>query len=369
MAWVWGETERWKTMRIRREPFGVTDEGAVERFLLRNETGVEIAILTWGGIIQSITVPDRTGASANIALGFADLASYQTAAPAPYFGALTGRYANRIAAGRFTLDGVPYHLARNNGPNALHGGERGFSNHLWAAEPIEDHDAIGVRLSRISPDGEEGYPGTLTTAVTYRLTDANALRIDYEATTDQPTIVNLTNHSYFNLAGEGNGSILDHDLTLRASQYTPVDPTSIPTGELGDVSGTPFDFRTAHRIGERIRADHPQLRNGCGYDHNFVIDGWSPDPTEPRLAALVHESTSGRTLTVHTTEPGVQFYTGNFLTGNLAGTSGALYRQSDGFCLETQHFPDSPNQPGFPTTVLRPGDTFRSTTVYTFSIA
>jgi aldose 1-epimerase len=352
---------------IRREPFGAVDGRPVDRFVLTNGAGVRVAILNLGGIVQAIEAPDRTGRFANVVLGFATAAAYLT--DGPYFGCVAGRYANRIAGGRFTLDGRAYQLAINNGPNHLHGGIRGFNKHLWEATERTDGDGLGVELRRVSPDGEEGYPGTLTVAVTYTLNGANALRIDYRATTDAPTILNLTNHAYFNLAGEGTGSVEGHELQLNAGRYTPTDPTLIPTGELAEVAGTPFDFTSPRPIGERLRdAGSPQIARARGYDHNFVLDRPQPDDGSPVPAARVREPGRGRILEVSTTEPGVQFYSGNFLDGTLAGTSGRAYRQGDGFCLETQHFPDSPNQPGFPSTVLRPGREYRSTTVFAFSV-
>jgi aldose 1-epimerase len=353
------------TVQVSVETFGETEDGPVERYRLTNETDMEVCILTFGGIVQSIAVPDRDGRPGNVALGFSDLGQYLTVSP--FFGCITGRYANRIANGRFEIDGKVCEVPVNAGPNCLHGGVRGFNRYIWAAEPIEEIDAVGVRLTRTSPDGEEGFPGTLEAVVSYQLTAENALRIDYEATTDKPTILTLTNHSYFNLAGEGTGSILDHEMTLHASKYTPTDAYGTPTGELADVEATPFDFRTPTAIGRRIRDDHPQIRNGKGYDHNFVIDGWTAEGTEPVLAARVVDRRTGRTMTVHTTEPGVQFYSANLLTGELVGPAGWAYRQSDGFCLETERFPDTPNHPEWPTAILRPGDTHRSTTIYTFA--
>ena len=348
------------------EPFGEIDGRPVARWTLRNANGIEVAILTLGGIVQSLVAPDRAGKLANVVLGFPDLDGYAT--NEPYFGCIAGRSANRIAHGRFVLDGQEYRLARNNGGHHLHGGERGFDKHVWDAAPLPTADGPGLRLSRTSPAGEEGYPGTLAVEVTYTLNAANALTIAYRATTDAPTPVNLTNHSYFNLAGEGAGSIEAHELTLNASRYTPVDAGLIPTGELAPVAGTPFDFRTPHLIGARLREAHPQLLIGQGYDHNFVIDRPDADDGSLALAARVHDPASGRTLTIETTEPGVQFYSGNFLTATLVGPSGRVYRQGDGFALETQHFPDSPNQPAFPSTILRPGQEYRSTTVYTFGV-
>lgn len=348
---------------LRKESFGTTPQGeAVERYTLVNAHGTTVSFMTYGGIVTEIRVPDRAGRPANVVLGFARLEDYL--AGHPFFGALAGRYANRIAKGRFVLDGEEHRLATNGGACSLHGGRVGFDKRVWRAEAVMADGAPAVRLAYLSPDGEEGYPGNLDVRVTYGLSDANEFRIDYRATTDRPTVVNLTNHSYFNLAGEGSGDILGHVVRLNAGAYTPVDPDLIPTGEVAPVAGTPFDFREPVAIGARIRMAHPQLARGRGYDHNFVLDG--PHGGAPRLAAEVLEPGSGRTLTVRTTEPGVQFYTGNFLEGRLAGASGRLYRQSDGFCLETQHFPDSPNQAAFPSTVLRPGETWQSTTIFAF---
>jgi len=351
-----------------REAFGTAFGIPVDRYTLTNANGVEAAILSYGGIIQSIRVPDRDGARANVVLGFATLDEYVAASS--YFGCIVGRYANRIANGTFALDDKTYTLPVNNPPNTLHGGLRGFDKHVWDASDVSDPSGEGVQLRRESPDGEEGYPGTLAVTVTYRLTDANGLRIDYRATTDAPTVINLTNHSYFNLAGEGSGCIYDHALTLNASRFIPTDSTAIPTGELAPVSSTPFDFTRPRPIGAGIRDPHKQIIVGHGYDHHFILDAERGfiNPETPILAAHVLEPNSGRIMTVATTEPGVQFYSGNYLDGTLTGTSGRPYRQSDGFALETQHAPDSPNQPQFPSTVLRPGDTFSSTTVFTFSV-
>jgi aldose 1-epimerase len=317
--------------------------------------------LTYGGIIDRIDVRDNGGNPANVVLGYADLAGYAQANK-PYFGALIGRYGNRIADGRFALDGKPYVLAINDPPNTLHGGARGFDKVVWN---VETAAATTLQLRYISPDGDAGYPGTLDTRVAYSLDGANGLRIEYTATTDAPTIVNLTNHSYFNLAGEASGDILGHILQLDAPRYTPVDQNFIPTGELASVDGTPLDFRVPQAIGARIRAGHPQLVIGRGYDHNWVLDRTPGGP--PSHAASAFEPTSGRRLDVFTTEPGIQFYSGNFLNATEVGTSGTIYRQSAGFALETQHFPNAPNTPSFPTTVLRPGQVFHSETVFRFS--
>jgi aldose 1-epimerase len=351
---------------ITSEPFGEADGAAVERYTLTNANGMEVKILTYGGILQSIRVPDRDGNLANVTLNAPDLDGYLDGTP--YFGNITGRYANRIARGTFTLDGHMYRLALNNGENSLHGGNVGFDKVIWTASEVTDGEGVGLKLSRTSPDGEEGYPGALTVDVTYTLTDDNEIRIDYHATTDAPTVVNLTNHAYWNLAGEGAGSIYDHELQINAPSYTPVDSTLIPTGEIVDVAGTPFDFTQPHAIGERIRdGSNEQLIIGQGYDHNYVLDRPSPDDKTTIVAAEVFEPTSGRVLTISTTEPGIQFYSGNFLNGLDVGESGQTYRQGDGFALETQHYPNSPNQPDFPSTVLQPGDEYATTTTYAFS--
>ncbi|MEU5108820.1 MULTISPECIES: aldose epimerase family protein [unclassified Streptomyces] len=346
-----------------KEHFGTLADGTkVDRWTIENGR-TRLSVLTYGGIVQSLEIPDRHGRMANVSLGFADLDSY--VAGSPYFGALIGRYGNRIANGKFTLDGHAYQLPVNDGPNSLHGGDKGFDKRVWSIEPFEGGGNVGLTLRRVSPDGEMGYPGKLTVRVDYTLTPTGDWRIDYEATTDKPTVVNLTNHTYYNLAGEGSGSIYDHRLQIAASRYTPVGKTLIPTGELAKVAGTPFDFRRSKAVGRDIREAHQQVLYGQGIDHNFVLD--KGITSRPEHTVTVSEPESGRVMRIATTEPGVQFYTGNFLVGTLAGTSGNVYRQGDGFCLETQHFPDSPNQAGFPSTVLRPGETYRSTTVHSFS--
>jgi aldose 1-epimerase len=341
-------------------PYGVLANGdSVHVYTLTNRQGLEMQVLDYGGLVVSLKTPDRRGTMGNIVLGFDSLAGYVK--DSPYFGALVGRFANRIAKGRFTLDGTSYTLAVNNGVNALHGGLRGFDKVRWTVEQAGNP----LVLSYTSKDGEEGFPGTLTVRVTYALTDSNQFRIDYEATTDKATPVNLTQHSYWNLAGDGAGPVLDHELMLNADRFTPVDSTLIPTGDLQSVTNTPFDFRTPTRIGARIDQPDPQLRIAGGYDHNFVITRMAPGLVH---AARVVEPTTGRTLDVHTTEPGIQLYTGNFLDGSFSGTGGHVYARRGAFCLETQHFPDSPNQPAFPNTILRPGEKFTSRTVYTFGV-
>jgi aldose 1-epimerase len=346
-----------------RELFGRLSDGTeVHRWTVDNGS-TRLRVLSYGGIVQSLEVPDRHGRTVNISLGFGKLEDYL--AHSPYFGALIGRYGNRIAQGRFTLDGETYQLPVNNGPNSLHGGDRGFDSRLWNVMPFDRGADKGLVLTRVSPDGEMGYPGTLEVKVTYTLTAQGAWRIDYEAVTDRATVINLTSHTYFNLSGEGSGTIEDHTLELAAGRYTPVDPTLIPTGELAPVAGTPFDFREVKRIGTQVRAPHQDLVYGQGLDHNWVLD--KGITATPDYALTLTDPASGRVMQMHTTEPGMQFYSGNFLDGTLAGTSGRLYRQGDALCLEAQHFPDSPNQPSFPSTVLRPGSTYRSTTLHTFS--
>lgn len=341
---------------------GTVDGQPINLYTLTNRQGMEAKIINFGGIVMSLKVPDRSGKLADVVLGFNNLDSYLK--PHPSFGTAVGRFANRIAKGRFTLNGVEYKLAVNNGENHLHGGIKGFDDVVWTADEHYGRAGRGVRLTYLSKDGEEGYPGNLSVTMIYTLTNQNELRIDYTATTDKDTVVNLTHHSYFNLAGEGNGDILNHRLTLRANRFTPTDAGSIPTGELRSVKGTPFDFLTAHTIGARINQDDEQLKFGSGYDHNYVINGRMGTL---RQAAVAYEPGSGRVMEVWTTEPGIQLYTGNFLDGTLIGKSGKAYQRRSGFCLETQHYPDSPNKPTFPTTTLKKGATFRSTTIYRFS--
>jgi aldose 1-epimerase len=345
---------------IHKELFGKTKDGEpVELFTLTNSHGLKARVMTWGATLVSMQTPDRAGKLADITLGFDTLDGWLGAHP--FFGSTAGRYANRIAKGKFTLDGKEYTLATNNGANHLHGGIKGFDKKNWSAEMLSG--ANGVRFSTTSPDGDEGYPGALKATVIYSLTDDNALRIDYEATTDKPTVLNLTNHAYWNLAGAGAGDILGHELTLHASKFTPVDDGSIPTGKIEPVSGGPMDFTKAKGIGKEIA----QLTGTPGgYDHNFVIDKTEPRALSP--AAELYDPKSGRVMKVSTMEPGVQFYTGNYLDGTVTGKGGKVYKKNFGVCLETQHFPDSPNQPTFPSTVLRPGETYRTTTVHKFSV-
>ena len=351
---------------VSRRPYGRLPDGReVELFTLTNTHGLEVRAITYGAIITSIVTPDKGGRRQDIVFGFDDLAGYLGATP--YFGAVVGRYANRIAHGRFTLDGATYALALNNGPNSLHGGLRGFDKVLWSADSLRSDSAAGVTLRYQSRDGEEGYPGNVAVAVTYTLTDRDELIVDYEATTDKATPINLSQHTYWNLHGDGRGDILDHVLTLDADAFTPVDSTLIPTGEIAPVSGTPFDFRTATRVGARIDASHAQLRFGRGYDHNWVIKGTGSSRAPVHVARLADPS-SGRVLDVATTEPGIQFYSGNFLDGTLKGKGGKLYGHRGALCLETQHFPDSPNHPNFPSTILRPGQRYQSRTVFTFGL-
>jgi aldose 1-epimerase len=351
---------------ITSQPFGEFDGQAVDRYTL-SAGRLRVGILTYGGVVQSIEAPDGDGRSANVALGFATL--YDYVSRSPFFGAVIGRFANRIGRGQFTLDGVTFDIPVNDGPNSLHGGPSGFDKRIWHARTAHDSDSVALQLDLLSPDGDQGYPGTLNVFVTYTLNSENELRVEYRATTDRPTVLNLTNHTYFNLAGEGAGDVGDHVLTLFAERYTPIDATLIPTGALEPVAGTPFDFMAPTPIGLRLRHSSEQLVLAQGYDHNFVLNHSDLASHALIPAARVEEPASGRVLEVLTTEPGVQFYTGNFLTGALVGPSGRTYRQGDAFTLETQHFPDSPNHPTFPSTTLRPGETFASTTVFRFSTA
>jgi aldose 1-epimerase len=349
---------------VSQQSYGKTDAGEpVALYRLRNARGAEATITNYGGILVSLKMPDRNGKFDDVVLGLGDFVSYVTKNN-PYLGALIGRYGNRIAKGRFTLNGVEYKLAVNNGENHLHGGIKGFDKVVWTGRQIKTKAGPAVVLTYLSKDGEEGYPGNLNVRVVYTLTNNNELKIDYSATTDKDTVTNLTHHSYFNLAGEGNGDILNHLVTINADRFVPTDAGSIPTGELRNVAGTPFDFRKATAIGARINQDDEQLKFGNGYDHTWVIDGM---PGSLRLAATAYEQTSGRVMQVWTTEPGMQFYTGNFLDGTLTGKSGKVYSRRTGFCFETQHYPDSPNQPSFPTTTLKKGATYKSTTIYRFS--
>jgi aldose 1-epimerase len=348
-----------------REPFGDLRGQPVERYTLTGASGLRVRVLTYGGIIQSLEVPDRDGRLTNVTLGFASLSDYRERSP--FFGALIGRFANRIARGRFTLDGHSYSLPINDGPNSLHGGSSGFDKRVWAATPIQRGASVGLTLTLTSPDGDQGYPGQLGVEVSYTLGSAShELRVDYRATTDRATPVNLTQHAYFNLAGEGTGSVEDHLLQLFASHYTPIDATLIPTGVIEPVRGTPLDFSSPLPIGQRLRSNFEQLRLARGYDHNFVIDRAGGQDGSLVLAARVEHPASGRRLEVLTTEPGVQLYVGNLLDGTLTGSGGNSYRQTDGFTLETQHFPDTPNQPAFPSAVLRPGEQLQSTTLFRF---
>ena len=341
---------------INRKAWGSLPNGkAIDLYTLTNAAGIEISITNFGGRIVTLKTPDRDGKLADIMLGFDSLEPY--VAKNPYFGALIGRYANRIADGQFVLDGHTYNLAKNNGPNSLHGGFIGFDKVRWDAEPGDS----SLTLHYTSNDGDEGYPGTLRTTAVYTLGDDNSLSLEFRATTDKPTVLNLTNHSYFNLAGHAHGTVLDHDVMINADQFTPVNEHLIPTGETCPVADTPFDFLTPHRVGDRIDADNHQIALGKGYDHNYVING-----SGMRLAARASHSGTGRVMEVHTTQPGMQFYTGNHLPDKLDGKAGAVYGFRAGFCFETQHFPDSPNQPQFPSVVLQPGDTFHQQTVFKF---
>ncbi|HEY4672487.1 MAG TPA: aldose epimerase family protein [Gemmatimonadaceae bacterium] len=348
--------------------FGTVAGQTVQLFTLKNAKGIEVQVTNYGGIITSIKTPDRAGRLADIVLGYDSLAGYLR--DSPYFGAIVGRYANRIARGKFTLDGKTYTLAVNNGPNSLHGGVRGFDKVVWTAEALKDHDGQdNLVLRYTSPDGEEGYPGTVHVQVVYTLTD-DALMVVYEATTDKATPINLSQHTYWNLAGDAQRDVLGHIVTINADSITPVDSTLIPTGEIAPVEGTPFDFRAPTAIGARVdQRQNTQIRYGNGYDHNFVLKRKAVPSDTLTLAAQVVEPYSGRLLVVSTTEPGLQFYSGNFLDGSITGKDGAVYHFRYGMALETQHYPDSPNHPNFPSTILRPGQEYRSITVYMFGVA
>ncbi|HEY3955369.1 MAG TPA: aldose epimerase family protein [Streptosporangiaceae bacterium] len=374
---------------VSRQAFGkaldiyVHKDLKVYRYTLTNCQGMQVRILTYGGIIQSINVPGRDGQSADVVLGFATLKDYinEDSPPVianggPYFGETIGRYGNRIAKGTFHLDGHKYTLPINNGVNTLHGGLVGFGNHVWAASKVHGTGLAGVTMKLVSPNGDDGanvgcsctgFPGQLTVHVTFTLNDANQLKINYQATTDQDTVINMTNHSYFNLAGESSGSAYGQKVYINADSYTPTDKTQIPTGQIAPVKGTPFDFTTTHTIGSRINVANKQLLIAQGYDHNWVLNTTGPQVDGLTLAAQALDPASGRQLSVYTDQPGVQFYSGNFLTGTLVGISGHIYRQTAGYTFETQHFPNSPNQPNFPTTELKPGQLYNTSTIFQFS--
>ncbi|SAK69505.1 aldose 1-epimerase [Caballeronia calidae] len=351
-------------------PYGATQQGqAVVQYTLSNARGVTMSCITYGGIVTRLDVPDRRGRRADIVLGFGSLSDYEKHNGKIHFGGLIGRYANRIADGRFELDGRSYKLPVNEPPNTLHGGPRGFDEKVWTVvRTFQGAQGAGVQLRYVSPDGENGFPGTLSVDVTYTLTDDNEVRIDYRAKTDKPTVVNLTNHSYFNLAGEGSGSVEAQLIMIAGSTYTPIRPDSIPTGEIVSVENTPLDLRALTPIGARLRSSHPQMRYAHGYDHNWKLNKNGPRNGEPSFAARAYDPSSGRVLDVYTTQPGLQFYTGNGLDGSVVGMSGAAYRQTDGFALEAEHFPDSPNRPTFPSTELKPGDEYHEVTVWKIGV-
>jgi len=353
-----------KKKEMEKHAFGKTADGTpVELYTLTNANGLEAKITNYGGIVVSLLVPDRDGKPGDVVLGYETLEEYIE--NNPYFGTLVGRYGNRIARGKFTLEGIEYTLAQNDGENHLHGGPKGFDKVVWKADAVRSKKSVGLKLTYLSKDGEEGYPGNLSVTVVYTLTNDNELKIEYTAVTDKVTIVNLTHHGYFNLAGAGLGDILGHELMIKADRFTPVDKGLIPTGELRSVKGTPMDFTRAVAIGARIDQAAGQLVLGGGYDHNWVLNNGDGSLA---LAAKVYEPTTGRVMEVYTTEPGIQFYSGNFLDGSITGKGGKVYEYRYGFCLETQHFPDSPNKPDFPSTVLKPGETYTTTTIYTFSV-
>jgi aldose 1-epimerase len=350
-------------MNVTKQAFGKMPDGTpVDLYTLTNANGLEAKITTYGGAVVSLLAPDQSGKLDDVVLGLETLEEYIE--KSLYFGCITGRYANRIAQGKFTLNDVEYTLAQNDGENHLHGGLKGFDKVVWAAQEISSDDGVGLKLTYLSKDGEEGYPGNLSVEVVYTLTNADELKIEYLATTDTDTVVNLTNHTYFNLVDGGAGDILGHELMLNAGRFTPIDNTLIPTGELRSVEGTPLDFRQLTLVGARIEQDDEQLHFAGGYDHNWVLN--SADGSLA-LAARVQEPTTGRVMEIYTTEPGIQFYSGNFLDGSITGKGGKVYRKRYGFCLETQHFPDSPNQSHFPSTLLKPGEKYQTTTIYKFS--
>ena len=347
---------------VDKKVFGTTADGkTADLYTLKNKSGMVVTVTNFGATVVSIVVPDKAGKMGDVALGYDNLAGYEL--NKNYLGVLVGRYGNRIAHGKFSIDGTEYTLAKNNGENSLHGGIKGFNKGMWDAKDVSKDGEPAVEMKYVSKDGEEGYPGNLSVTVVYTLTNKNELKIDYSATTDKKTVVNLTNHTYFNLAGQGNGDILKEELTVNADKFTPVDSGLIPTGELKSVAGTPFDFRKATAIGARIDANDEQIKLGGGYDHNFVLNRKGAGLS---LAAKVYDPASGREMEVWTTEPGVQFYTGNFLDGSFQGKGGVAYQKHAALCLETQHFPDSPNHPSFPTTLLKPGEKYHTTTVYKF---
>ncbi len=349
--------------QVKKQSYGKMPDGTpVDLYVLTNANGMEAGLITYGGALRSLTAPDRHGAYADVVLGMDTLDGYR--AQTAWFGALIGRYGNRIGGAKFALEGKTYKLPANDGPNTLHGGSHGFGKQVWQAREVASAEGPAIEFNYVSKDGEEGFPGTLTTKVVYTLTNKNELKIDYTATTDKPTVVNLTNHAYFNLKGAGEGDILDHQVMLDASRFTPVDATLIPTGELRAVKGTPFDFTKSTDIGASIGSDDQQIKFGMGYDHNWILDKNAATLTK---AAEVYEPKTGRVMQVWTTEPALQFYTGNFLDGKLPGKGGKVYPHRGGFCMETQHYPDSPNKPAFPSTELKPGATYHTTTVYSFS--
>lgn len=349
---------------VTHSPFGKLPDGtSIEQFTIKNVSGAEVRVINYGGIVTAIKVPDRNGKLDDVVLGYDSFEPYIK--NPTFFGAIIGRFANRISKGQFALEGKTYNLALNNKPNTLHGGAKGFDKVVWQAELFENSGAAGVVLTYVSADGEEGYPGTLKTRVTYTFNNTNELSVDYAATADKTTVVNYTNHSYFNLGGDGSGDVLGHQLSINAERFTETDSTGIPTGKLATVAGTNLDFRKAIPIGTHIEAEH---KIGLGYDYNFVVNRNNKLNADLVLAARVEEPKTGRVLEVRTTEPGIQLYTANHMDGTLKGKAGHVYNKHDAFCLETQHFPDSPNQPSFPTTVLKPGETFHSQTVYAFSV-